>query len=111
MHDGSFESLGEFYEFTSIQQSDSFSFREASIPLNEDYCSYSLRVYPSGQLQDEFITFKPAIYTACVALAFVLISAVAITYDCVVQRRLKAVLDSALESRASKWSFLSIFLV
>jgi class 3 adenylate cyclase len=33
-------------------------------------------------------------------LAFVLISAVAITYDCVVQRRLKSVLDSALESRA-----------
>ena len=102
LHDGTFEALGEIYYFNSIQESDSFSFRETSIPLNEDYCPYTLRVYPSEQLHDEFITFRPAIYTACVALAFVLISAVAITYDCVVQRRLAAVLDSALESRASK---------
>jgi class 3 adenylate cyclase len=35
-----------------------------------------------------------------VAFAFVLITSVAVTYDCVVQQRTKAVLESALESRA-----------
>ena len=68
--------------------------------MNRDFCPYELTVYPSTLLQEEHITHKPALYTFCVALAFVLISAVAIAYDCKVRRRLKAVLDSAIESRA-----------
>jgi class 3 adenylate cyclase len=100
LHDGDFDSLKQVYKINDVQQSASFAFREASIPLNKDHCPYVLTVYPSETLEDEYITYKPALYTSCVALAFVLISAVAITYDCVVQRRLKTVLDSALESRA-----------
>jgi class 3 adenylate cyclase len=100
LHDPSFESFARMYNINFVQQSDIFNFREASIPLNRDFCPYTLTVYPSTQLKDEHITYKPALYTFCVALAFVLISAVAITYDCVVQRRLKTVLNSALESRA-----------
>ena len=99
-HDPSFDSLKHVYNVNSIQQSDTYNIRESSIRLNTGYCPYTLSVYPSSQLRNEYITYKPAVYTFCVALAFVLISAVAITYDCVVQRRLKTVLDSALESRA-----------
>jgi class 3 adenylate cyclase len=100
LHDKSYNSLKQVYNINDVQQASSFTFREKAIPLNKDHCPYNLTVYPSRTLEDEYVTYKPALYTACVALAFVLISAVAITYDCVVQRRLKTVLDSALESRA-----------
>lgn len=99
-HDADFDWLFEADEINNVTESESFNFREASIPLNRDFCTYTLTVYPTKELKKQHITFRPALYTAGVALAFVLISAVAITYDCVVQRRLKSVLDSALESRA-----------
>lgn len=100
LHDKSYDSLKQVYKINDVQKSSSYTFRETAIPLNKDHCPYILTVYPSSSLEDEYVTYKPTLYTSCVALAFVFISAVAITYDCVVQRRLKTVLDSALESRA-----------
>jgi class 3 adenylate cyclase len=100
LHDGSYDNLKQVYKINDVKQSSSFTFRETAIPLNKDHCPYNLTVYPSQTLEDEYVTYKPALYTFLIALAFLLISAVAITYDCVVQRRLKTVLDSALESRA-----------
>jgi class 3 adenylate cyclase len=51
-------------------------------------------------LEEKHITYRPEIYSFGVAFAFILILAVAISYDCIVQRRLKGVIASAVELRA-----------
>jgi class 3 adenylate cyclase len=94
IHDGSFEEFAKVFEISTVQASNS------AIPMNQDFCPYTLTVYPSEELESGFLTYRPALYTSVVALAFLVIFAVAVTYDCVVRRRLKAVMNTALESRA-----------
>lgn len=47
---------------------------QSDAPLNQDYCGYKLRVYPSKQMHDEYMTNDATIFTAVMAL--VLISAI-----------------------------------
>jgi class 3 adenylate cyclase len=67
-------------------------------PLNQDYCGYKLRVYPSKQMYDEYMSNGAAIFTAVVASVFIFVIMVFITYDCLVQRRQRNVTKEAVQS-------------
>jgi class 3 adenylate cyclase len=67
-------------------------------PLNEDYCGYKLRVYPSKQMYDDYISNDAAIFSAVVAAVFIFVIMVVITYDCLVQRRQRQVIMQAVQS-------------
>ena len=71
-----------------------------TVELDDSYCDYKLRVYPSADMEAEFQTNKPFWYTLIVASVFVVTSAVFVLYDYLVERRQTLVMDNALKSGA-----------
>jgi class 3 adenylate cyclase len=63
-------------------------------------CLYSIRVYPSQEFENGFITNDPAVYTSVLVFIFLFTSAVFLFYDCLVERRQRVVMDTAVASSA-----------
>ncbi|CAB9500010.1 Receptor-type guanylate cyclase gcy [Seminavis robusta] len=61
-------------------------------------CHYGIRVYPSQELEDTYMTNKPLIFALTLAAVFVLTCATFLLYDYCVQRRQKIVYQSAKQS-------------
>jgi hypothetical protein len=70
------------------------------VKLNQDICSYKLRVYPSQELEDEYMTFLPLGVTLAVAMVFVLTAIVFLVFNRYVERRQTLVLEQAVKSTA-----------
>ena len=75
------------------------------VPINHDYCPFTIRIYPSNDMENAYITNEPAILTMTAVLIFVFTSTVFILYDCatttnvstlgqLVQQRTKALEES-----------------
>ena len=60
-----------------------------------NFCSYSLTVFPSQALRDDYDTNTPVLFTSVVLLVFLFTSMVFVMYDCLVQRRQDKVMTSA----------------
>jgi class 3 adenylate cyclase len=100
LHDPEFDHIEESYDFSSVGQSKAYSYGENTVRLNDDYCPYTLRVYPVKELQTEYITSQPVVLATTMALAIMFMAIVSLSYDYVVQRRMKRVLKAAKESTA-----------
>jgi hypothetical protein len=72
----------------------------SSVDLNEDYCGYSIHIYPSQDTEDQFINDQPFHFSLVVVCVFCFTSLVFITYDCSVARRQRIVMDRAVASSA-----------
>lgn len=70
------------------------------VPVNKEYCPFTIKVYPSSQKQAYYQTSNPIIFTAAAVLIFVFTSAVFLLYDYMVERRQKKVLSTAVRSTA-----------
>jgi hypothetical protein len=64
------------------------------------HCEYSLHIYPTHDLEDEYHTSKPAVFTSVIVLMFVFTSLVFMSYDFLVQRRQVKVHTAAVKSNA-----------
>jgi hypothetical protein len=67
------------------------------------FCSYSIRVYPSQETEDRFVTRQPIVFSIVVASIFLFTSLVFVTYDCLVAHRQRVVMARAVASSASKF--------
>ena len=97
-HDRYYDNLEVVYDFASIRQSDKFSFSETAAPLNVEFCPYTMRVYPSNDLRSAYVTIAPVIYATSTAAFFILIGLILLSYDFVVQRRMKFIVQSEKEA-------------
>jgi class 3 adenylate cyclase len=79
---------------------DDNTFSGTAVPLNQDFCPYILTVYPSDQLHQEHFTREPPFFALGVALVFVVVFIVSMTYDCVVQRRMQQIIKTADKNKA-----------
>ena len=79
---------------------------EAFLQVQQEYrnvsgsCLYSIRIYPSVDLQSTFVTERPVIYTVVLASIFLFTSCIFLLYDCIVERRNRLVVSSAIASNA-----------
>lgn len=62
----------------------------------DDFCLFEIQFYPSTTLEEQYLTFKPAIYTASAAFCFVIIFILSLAYE----RRVAQVHESAVQYRA-----------
>jgi hypothetical protein len=101
LHRTHYDYLGASIRFDELIKADNRRVeRYDNVTLNDDYCVYTLRVYPSEELEDDFVTNNAIIYTVCVVLIFAFTGAVFLIYDCIVERRQKLVMKRAVQSRA-----------
>jgi class 3 adenylate cyclase len=70
------------------------------VPLNTDFNTYTLRIYPSQDTEDEQINNEPAVLAAIIVSVFIFTSLVFITYDMLVARRQRIVMNRAVASSA-----------
>mmetsp|Transcript_17377 Transcript_17377/g.40393 ORF Transcript_17377/g.40393 Transcript_17377/m.40393 type:complete len:595 (-) Transcript_17377:3215-4999(-) len=89
LHDSKYDYLGTGTSVESILGNQEW---------NTDGCHYSIRAFPSQDLEDSYKTNKPWIYAVALAALFLFTSAVFVVFAYVVERRQKLVLNSALQS-------------
>jgi class 3 adenylate cyclase len=70
------------------------------VPLNTDLNSYTLRIYASQDAEDEQITNEPVIMAVVIVCVFLFTSMVFFTYDLLVARRQRIVMNRAVASSA-----------
>jgi Adenylate and Guanylate cyclase catalytic domain len=70
------------------------------ISLDDSFCSFSFRVYPTQEMKDRYVTNRPTLYTVGACLIMLFTSLVFVSYDCLVERRQKIVSRSAERSDA-----------
>ena len=97
-HDRYYDNLEVLYDFASIRQPDKFSFSKTAAPLNIEFCPYTMRVYPSNDLRSAYVTIAPVIYATSTAAFFILMGLILLSYDFVVQRRMKFIVQSEKEA-------------
>jgi hypothetical protein len=93
LHDPKFDGMEREVENDILEAS-------LGIGIHQDICSYSLRVYPSQELYDEYHTSLPIIIAFVVALVFAITAGVFLLYSHRVERRQRIVLKQAMESTA-----------
>lgn len=101
VHDSEYDDLVFDYSFDDLlRASKEFVTPGSPLTLNGDYCSYSLRIYPTQQLEDVYQTNSPMFYTLSIFVVFLLTAGVFGCYDLVMERRQQRVLSTAVEARA-----------
>ena len=70
------------------------------VPLNTAFNSYKLRIYASQDAEDEHVTNEPAIMAIVIVCVFLFTSLVFFTYDILVARRQRIVMNRAVASSA-----------
>ncbi|CAB9515748.1 Receptor-type guanylate cyclase gcy [Seminavis robusta] len=71
-----------------------------TVPLDDTVGRYILKVYPTDETRDEYITNNPIIYTVAVGVIFVITALVFVLFDTCVEKRQKVVMKRAAESGA-----------
>lgn len=102
VHNEKFRKLGVETSVNAYLK-DNFSARNRAyptVPLSDEV-QYWLRVYPSQDTEDQFITNKPAIYTAVIICFFVFASALFLMFSYVVERRQNIMLEKVVENANS----------
>ena len=85
LHDTHFDYLGESAPFSDLIKPDDRRIeRFTEVVLNHDYCPYTLSVYPSTTLEDDFVTNNAIIYTVCVVVIFLFTGGIFLLYDYIV---------------------------
>jgi class 3 adenylate cyclase len=68
--------------------------------VTEEFCPKTLSVYPSQEMEDDYVTSDPILLTVAALLIFVFTSMVFFLYDWLVERRQKKVMRTAVQSTA-----------
>lgn len=67
-------------------------------PLDQSFSSHTLRVYPTQDLEDDYVNNLPLLYAMTVAFVFAFSTAVFLVYDLLVQRQQRIVMSKAIQS-------------
>lgn len=70
------------------------------VKLNQDLCAYEVFVYPSTELEDEYLSWLPLGVTCAVAVVFLVTAVVFLIFNKYVERRQTLVMDQAVKSTA-----------
>lgn len=65
---------------------------------SEGQCIYNIRVYPSEELEDYFMTNRPILFTVVIVSVFIITSLIFVIYDFVVEKRQTVVMNKAVQS-------------
>jgi Adenylate and Guanylate cyclase catalytic domain len=74
--------------------------RYTGAPLDDKHIAYSIHVYPSVEMEDQYLTTTPMMNTIVIIAVFAFTAFVFVTYDWFVERRQKVVLKTAKSTTA-----------
>lgn len=99
-HDDGYNDMevsAELYSLSGINAGDAYY---SGLPIDEEFCPYTLRVFPSKLKENDHTSNQPVVFPIAVAAIFVFTSLVFVFYDIMVEMRQRRVLSSAATSSA-----------
>ena len=99
-HDPTYDDMEVSSWFNHLTSSNSNSGDYTGIPLDEEYCPFHLRVYPSDAMRARYITNDATIFTIASVLIFMFSAVVFWLYDYMVEQRQDKVYKTAVRSTA-----------
>ena len=106
-HDERYDHLEQFADINEyLQDRAGISTRSyTTVPLNQQFGKYRLRIYPSASTEELYVTNKPWLYTAAVFLMFLVTTIVLIVLDRFVARRQQIVMDRVVKAAEETAAF------
>jgi len=106
-HDNRYDHLEHFADINKyLQDRAGPSTRSyTTVPLNQEFGKYRLRVYPSLDTEEIYVSNKPWLYTAAVFSVFLVTTIILIVLDRFVARRQRIVMDSLVKSAQETAAF------
>lgn len=98
LHDTRYDHMVRKVEFSHANEIGEES--SLGLKLNQDICTYTLRVYPSPSLEDHYVTRLPLIITFSIVLVFICTGGVFLLFNRFVERRQRLVMNQAVKSTA-----------
>lgn len=77
-----------------LSLSSTFSSIVSHLPISQETCAYTFRIYPSKKFEDAYTSSDPWVYTSIAVGIFVFTSAVFWFYDTLVERRQRTVMST-----------------
>jgi hypothetical protein len=99
-HDTKYDALGVTSTLTELSNSNTEESFYDGVPLDEEYCPYTLRLYPSKQMESYYTSSNATIFPFVTLLSFAVLAVLFFAYDSRVERRQTKVLSSAVRSSA-----------
>lgn len=100
LHDSSYDDMMREVSFTALLNQGVEEGTYEGLRMDEEGCQYSLEVYASSEMEDEFISHMPIVYTVGAVVIFAFTSLIFIVYDKLVTRRQRLVEKEAQKSGA-----------
>lgn len=91
------EVTAELFSLSGLSADDAYY---TGLPIDEGFCPYTLRVFPSKLKESDFTSNEPVVFPIAAAAIFVFTSLVFVFYDRMVEMRQRRVLASAATSSA-----------
>lgn len=98
-HDRNYDHLeitAKYGDLVNDQDKDVYT----GVNLDNSYVSYSIRAYPTKELEKQYVTERPYLYAATLFFVFLFTIALFTLYDCIVEKRQKIVLSTAIKTTA-----------
>lgn len=101
-HDAAYESLMGVTDTSEyvVRLQDAAHRSYSTVSLNTEYGKYTLRVYPTKETEDMFLTKKPWVYTSIVVAVSALTSIFFVAFVYFVERRQRIVMRRVMENAA-----------
>ena len=99
LHSEVYDHLQVTYDFASVKNASKFRYSDTAPALDIGFCPYTLRVYPSKDLEDASVTFVPFAYAGAVAFVIIIVVAIMASYEWVTQRRMKRITATEKQAR------------
>ena len=100
LHDPNYDYLRQEVSFLSLINESSEKEQYLGFPIDDTGCKYSLSIYPSSDLEDQYVTNTPLVAAIVILFIFLLTSLVFIGYDRLLERRQRLVQKEAESSGA-----------
>ena len=100
LHDSEYNKYERFSYLATLGSKALRERQYTGFPIDEDYCPYWIRLYPSDKMKDEHESNDPIIFTVVAVSIFVFTAVFFLVYDCVSERRQQKVMQVAQQSAA-----------
>ena len=88
------ENVAEFVEKRARPATRAFT----TAPLDQTFSSHILHMYPTQDMEDDYVNNRPIVYALTVAAIFAFSTLVFLTYDFLVQRQQRMIMSKAIQT-------------
>jgi class 3 adenylate cyclase len=100
LHDIKYNTQGVRSSLFALKNQSKVMSTYTGIPIDEEFCTYTISVYPTKAYEQEFKTSNPIIFASFIVLVFIMVCISFLLYDSKVKQHQDVVMDSALRSNA-----------